>query len=237
MRVLYEGLVDNGLYATIQHSTRLDGDLSPSTVAADQLRDLRAKASGHAQWIAPRQVHGARVLLASTNSATDATARPEADAVVTADPDIAIAVHTGDCVPIGLVSSAGAVAVVHAGWKGLEAGVIEAAVDALRSLHDNVAQTVTAVVGPHIHAANYEFGTDDLARLSDRFGEHVVATTAGRTPALDLTAAVTHELERVHATVATISPDCTAELADTYWSHRARKEAGRIALVAWLHQP
>ena len=144
--------------------------------------------------------------------------------------------HTGDCVPIGLVSSAGAVAVVHAGWKGLEAGVIEAAVHDLRSLHDNVAQTVTAVVGPHVHAASYEFGANDLARLSSRFGDHVAATTATGTPALDLTAAVTHELDRLDTRLAMVSPDCTAEQAHAYWSHRARKEAGRIALVAWLRR-
>ena len=138
--------------------------------------------------------------------------------------------------PIGLVSSAGAVAVVHAGWKGLEVGVIEAALRDLRSLHDVPTQIVTAVVGPHVHATNYEFGAEDLARLSNRFGDHVVSTTASGAPALDLTAAVTHELDRLDAAVAAVSPDCTAERADEYWSHRARKESGRIALVAWLQR-
>jgi len=133
------------------------------------------------------------------------------------------------------VHGAGAIGVAHAGWAGLEAGVLEATVRSLRDVHGDDDELV-AVIGPHIRADRYEFGSNDLVRLARRFGDHVVSTTASGTAALDLTAAVTGELAKLDVSVVAASPDCTAALEDQYWSHRARKERGRIALVAWLEE-
>ena len=78
-----------------------------------------------------RQVHGGRVVVVEDPAAAGARAGTEADALVTAAPGVALAVHTADCAPVALVSPEGVLGVAHAGWKGLEAGVIPAVAAAM----------------------------------------------------------------------------------------------------------
>lgn len=222
----------DGVVACIAHSTRADGDLSPSNVEPVLLAERRARAVA-ADWHAVHQVHSDRVIRIDEVIEPSAE-RPRADALITSRPGLALAVHSGDCIPVGFVSDGGAVAAAHAGWKGLEAGVLESTVRALRAEHSDA--SIIAAVGPHIRKHQYEFGEQDLARLAQRFGSDVVATTATGSPALDLTAAVTAELARLGLAVEVLSPDCTATDDAQYWSHRARQERGRIALVAWLER-
>lgn len=226
-----------GRTAIISHSTRTDGDLSTSTVEPQALASRRRQAVEH-RWHAVRQVHSDRVVLIEKPSgASDDTGdRPIADALVTSQVNEALAVHAGDCAPVGFIHPAGTIGAAHAGWVGLEAGVLEATVRRMHALHPGPRGQIVAAVGPHIRAANYEFGRDHLERLARRFGDHVVAETSLGTPAFDLTAALLTELQRLEIDVAVVSPDCTAAHRDRYWSHRARQEPGRIALVAWLEE-
>jgi YfiH family protein len=150
----------------------------------------------------------------------------EADAAVTQASGAVLAVHTADCGPVALVGE-DAVAVAHAGWKGLQAGVLEATVERLGT-------PFRAYVGPLIGAECYEFGADDLARLVDRLGPHVAGRTREGTPALDLRAAIERELERLGADDITTSSDCTACKDLRYFSHRARQDVGRQAVLAWI---
>lgn len=220
----------DGYVAFVAHSTRADGDLSPAGVEPSELTGRRQRAVAH-PWQALRQVHSDRVIQVG---AKPSTARPLGDALVTTEPDTVLAVHSGDCVPIGFVSLGGAVAAAHAGWKGLEAGVIESTVRHLRNAVGHAA--IKVAIGPHIRSARYEFGTTDLKRLARRFGDQVVATTATGTQALDLAAAVASECSRLGLEIAAQSEACSARDQDMYWSHRARQESGRIALVTWLER-
>ena len=222
----------------IVHTTKIDGDLSPALNAAAELAERRREVVDMA-WHTVRQVHSDRVVMVGPASARQGRlARGHlaiGDALVTREPDVALAVHSGDCVPVGFVSAHGAIAVAHAGWKGLEAGVLESTVRTLRTQCAAATDAmVHAVVGPHICADCYEFGAEDLARMADRFSPAVVATTTTGRPSLDLGVAVSTELERLGVEVAGVSGDCTATLADRYWSHRRRGERGRFALVAWI---
>jgi copper oxidase (laccase) domain-containing protein len=134
-----------------------------------------------------------------------------------------LAVRTADCVPIVLHAD-GVVAVVHAGWKGLAGGVLEATM-AVMGVRPEV-----AIVGPHIRRGCYEFGIEDLDEVVASLGPHVRATTSWGTPALDLTAGAHRLLEGIAITDAGA---CTA-CSDLYFSHRARREAERFATIAWL---
>ena len=213
--------------AVIACTNRSDGDLSPSMVEPTELADRRHRLVP-LPWMVLRQVHSDRVI--TVTGATDTASRPVADALVSSHPGVAMAVHAGDCAPIGLVAADGTIGLAHAGWKGLEAGVIESTVRRLGS------DDVVAVVGPHIHKESYEFGTADLHRLSERFGTSVAAVTSDNKPAFDLTVAIARELERLDVRVVSWSPDCTAADPHRYWSHRARAETGRIAMVGWLSE-
>jgi copper oxidase (laccase) domain-containing protein len=144
-----------------------------------------------------------------------------------------LVVMTADCAPIALVAldardnTARAIGVVHAGWQGLLAGVVEAGVAALRALHDG---PVRAWLGPCIHAGRYEFGEDALAPLVERFGPAVAARTEWGTPALDVPAAVQVALREVGVAPVTDVGVCTAGSAD-HFSHRRDGVTGRQAVV------
>ena len=153
----------------------------------------------------------------------------EADAALTTEPGAALAVLTADCAPVALAGD-GALAVVHAGWRGLVEGVLERAVLELRAAG---ATTIEAALGPCIHAGCYEFGEDELDGVADLFGAVVRSRTTAGAPALDLPAAVRAALDASGVRLAEDVGVCTACSAD-HWSHRARGERERQALVAWL---
>lgn len=148
---------------------------------------------------------------------------------MTATPGCALAVRTADCAPIVLLAD-GAVGVVHAGWQGLLAGVVERAVGALRAL---AAGPVSAHIGPCIRPGCYEFHDPELAQVVARFGDGVRARTLWGAPALDLPAAVTAGLHAAGVDDVVDTAACTA-CDDRWYSHRARRDTGRFATVAWI---
>ena len=203
-----------------------DGDLGIQQPDQAALAAARARLSP-LPWTWLRQVHGADVV---TVTVPGEGAGREADAAVTAVPGALLAIQTADCAPIALTSPQGVVGAVHAGWRGLEAGVIGAAVGAMRALG---AVEIRSSLGPCIHAECYEFGEDELDRLAKQFGDEVRAVTAAGTPALDLPAAVDAAL--VAAGVDHRGQVLTCTACDTsYFSHRARKDTGRQAALVWM---
>lgn len=180
-------------------------------------------------WTWLEQVHGADVVVVT---APGEHAGAVADAAVTAESGCTLVVRSADCAPIVLLGG-GAVGVVHAGWRGLLAGVVEAAVAALRAISDD---PVEARLGPCIHPCCYEFDGPGRAELVARVGPAAEATTTWGTPAVDLPAAVAAELARVDVALPERSPGCTA-CGHRWWSHRARQDPQRIATAAWLERP
>lgn len=177
------------------------------------------------QWVWLRQVHGNAVAVVDAPP----SAPPEADAAVTATVGLPLVVLTADCAPIALVGD-GVVGVVHAGWHGLERGVIGAAVDALRSRAASPDAPVRALLGPCIHAPRYEFGAAELDRLVARFGPTVAGRTDAGAPALDVPAAVRVALCEAGVDELMVSPVCTASSPD-HFSYRRDGVTGRQAVV------
>jgi purine-nucleoside/S-methyl-5'-thioadenosine phosphorylase / adenosine deaminase len=173
-------------------------------------------------WVWLRQVHGRAVV--TVDAAPDTP--PEADAAVTGRAGLALVVLTADCAPVALVAPE-AVGVVHAGWPGLEQGVLGAAVDALRARSPG---PVRAVLGPCVHPGRYEFGTDLLERLVAELGPEVAGRTDAGTPALDIPAAVRISLARAGVEELDDVGVCTAASPD-HFSHRRDGVTGRQAVV------
>lgn len=156
----------------------------------------------------------------------------DADAAITATPGCTIAVRTADCAPIVLVGQR-AVGVVHAGWKGLAAGVVREAVTAMRRLD---AGPVEARLGPCIRPGCYEFDGPELVTLTSQLGAAVATTTTWGTPAFDLPGAVISELGAAGVERIIDEAGCTA-CDRRFYSHRARGELERFATVAWIPSP
>jgi YfiH family protein len=199
----------------------------PSVVARNRAELAEATGVGAPErWVWVRQVHGAAVHVATGPPSGPA---PEADAVVTAVPELPLAVVTADCAPL-VIANDDAVGVVHAGHPGLAAGVIEAAIAKLRAIGTG---DVRAFLAPCIRVECYEFGADDLARFVTRFGPDVRGRTRAGTAALDITAAIRIVLEREGIVAFDDSGVCTADSAD-HFSYRKRAESGRQATIAVL---
>jgi purine-nucleoside/S-methyl-5'-thioadenosine phosphorylase / adenosine deaminase len=171
-------------------------------------------------------VHGATVLDADRSPPA---VMPDGDAAVTTTGGRPLTVLTADCAPVALVTD-DALAVVHAGWVGLLAGVVEASVAKVRAAGSG---PVRAAVGPCIHAGRYAFGAADLARVSAVYGPGVEGRTDDGELALDLPAGVRAALARAGVTELHDVDVCTAASPD-HFSYRRDGETGRQALVAVL---
>ena len=228
-------VLSDGSVVRARTTTRADGDLQIDG-PADALA-ARRRAVVDRPWAWLRQVHGADVVTVTDADVADGLARvngARADALVTTSTAVALAVHSADCAPLALWSPEGVVAAVHGGWRGIEAGVVGATVDAMRATG---ASAVAGWLGPCIHAECYEFGADDLARLVDRFGPTVAGRTADGRPALDVPAAVVAACTLAGVERLDAAGGCTGCEGDAFWSHRVRGDGGRQATVVWRVAP
>ncbi len=164
------------------------------------------------------QVHGATVVVAEGP-------RQQCDALVSDRADVVLMVRVADCVPILLADpEAGVIGAAHAGRKGVAVGVVSACVERMGQLG---ARAITAWVGPHICGRCYEVPAELQQEVADL--EPVTAsTTSWGTPALDIGAGVTAQLERLGVQVHDIAR-CTLESTDLYSHRRDGARAGRFA--------
>jgi hypothetical protein len=176
-----------------------------------------------------RQVHGAHVIRLDAESRSAPGAEPpEADGEATAQPGCAPMVLTADCLPIA-IAGGGAVGVVHAGWRGLVAGVIAQGVAAVREL--GAGGALAAAIGPGAGPCCYEVGDEVHAA----FAAHPAAVHTGDSGRnVDLEAVARDQLDA--AGVATVHElgICTI-CSELFYSHRRdRGVTGRQAGLAWL---
>lgn len=213
--------------ACIRWSDRTDGDFNADTVPPGDLAGRwRVLAGVPVTWL--DEVHGVDVV---TVGEPGQHVGVIGDALVTDRPGAGLGIWVGDCAPVALVAAEGVVAAAHVGWRGLEAGVLEAVVAAM---HAKGAEALSAFVGPCVHHECYEFGAADLDRLATRFGDGCRATTSWGSAALDVPAAITSVLHALGVGEVVTHPSCTACDAASFWSHRARGERGRQAMAVWL---
>ncbi len=230
--------------ATIAVTERSDGDCAPIALAPNAANPVSAGSAAVAQThgvpveggsvvavTVLRQVHGARVVAVDQPGDHHGDS---ADAAWTSTRGAMLAVRTADCVPIALYGSdangRGALAAVHAGWRGLLTGIVRAT---LVELKRHGIRNIRAVIGPHICPLHYEFGIDQLDAARQAFGPSVVGTTQWGTPALDLGEAARSTLRRNGAVVDSDLERCTAS-DRRYFSHRTRQEQGRTAMLVCL---
>ena len=208
------GGVSTGPFASLNLGRWTDDD--PEAVEENRRRVLAL--TGRAAFAQGRQVHGATVVRVA-----DAPGEiTDADGQATARDDVAAIVLTADCLPI-LLAAHGAVAAIHAGWRGLADGVVEEGVRALRDVGGE--GPITAAIGPAACGRCYEVNDDvrqafGLPALSEPFP-------------IDLKAIATRKLEAAGARVEDVGI-CTME-DERFFSHRRDgPTTGRQAGIAWM---
>jgi YfiH family protein len=218
--------------AEIRFTQTSDGDFSPPDATDDAALTARRRSvigdDSAGPWTWLRQQHGREVVSVEQPGAY---AGALADAAVAFVPRAPVAVVTADCAPIVLVADDGScVAAVHAGWRGLLLGVVDATVAVMRARD---VEGISAALGPCIHPECYEFSERDLEPIVDAFGEKVRGRTRDGVMALDLPAAVRASLRKNDVKLVHEEDACTS-CSTNHWSHRARADAQRQATIAWL---
>jgi len=153
---------------------------------------------------------------------------PEADALVTNTPGIALGILTADCLPI-LFASKSVIGAAHAGWKGAFNGVIEATLAAMRQLG---AINITATIGPAIAQSSYEVGTEFYDRFIQQGTTNKKYFIPGTRPEHYQFDLKTYAHDRLlHAGIGktNILPQDTCALADDFFSFRRATLQGEKA--------
>lgn len=178
------------------------------------------------RWL--RQVHG------TTVAVEPASDEPEADAAVTRTPGTVLAILTADCLPVVFAADDGSeVAVAHAGWRGLAAGVLEATLSAMRT----PAAQVVAWLGPAAGCEAYEIG----AEVRDAFVSRNRAAEAMFDPIrehhwrVDLYGLAILRLVDAGMPRMSIHGGGLCAISDPrrFFSHRRDGRSGRMATLAW----
>jgi polyphenol oxidase len=186
-------------------------------------------------WATLRQVHSPKVVEARADLLGEGPpeARPplaEADGMVTSEPGLLLAVFTADCVPVLLADpKARVVAALHAGWRGLAAGVLEQGVEALVHAGASRDRTV-AMVGPAIGPCCYEVGPEVVAAVGERY-DRAPATTREGALAIDTASASVQALEAAGVGSVRAAGECTAHQPERFFSYRRDGVTGRQAGV------
>ncbi|MBS0473374.1 MAG: peptidoglycan editing factor PgeF [Proteobacteria bacterium] len=227
------GGVSGGIYASLNCGPGSGDD--PAHVSEN--RRLVREALGAGTLNSLYQIHSPKVVTVTG----DWDAGPQADAMVTATPGIALGILTADCAPVLFAdASAGVVGAAHAGWKGAFGGVLDATLAAMETL-GAARERIVAAIGPCISQANYEVGPEfiDRFRSADSANERFFAPSSRPDHhqfdlesycAARLKAEGVDKVERLSA--------CTYERSADFFSfrrttHRGEKDYGReISAIA-----
>jgi YfiH family protein len=181
---------------------------------------------GEPCWM--KQTHSARVVTLEQDD------NREADAAITREPGRVAAVMIADCLPVMLCNRAGnEVAAIHAGWRGLHAGVITATVAAMQSEPGEL----LAWIGPGISQANFEVGEEVYAAFVDSIADAGPCFRLNRPGhwLCDLAGLAERVLRGLGVDEVTRSPYCSFRDRDLFFSYRREAVTGRMASLIWIN--
>ncbi len=214
-----EGGVSQGIYASL--NCGLGSGDAPAAVRENRARIARALGAEPEKLLTVRQVHSARALIAETP--WPAEANPEADAIATRIPGLAVGALAADCAPVLFADrEAKVVAAAHAGWRGALCGIIEAAIEAMENLGAR-RENITAAVGPAISQAAYEVGRDFQDRFLNHDPESAELFAAGKDELhvqFDLPSYCLRRLKQAGIVDSEILPLCTYKTESHFFSYR-----------------
>lgn len=209
------GGVSGGPYATL--NLGLSSGDEPSAVEENRDWLLAQLGVPRERVAAYNQVHGATV---ATGEPSWFTA--DADAATTNEPGVMLVMSVADCLPIIMHDAvSGAVAAVHAGWRGTVAGVARATVEAMRERYDTLPEDLTCVLGPAISAEQYEVGPEVVAAVrAAHLGDAISQEQPNGHAQLDVRGANETQLRTLGVENIAHIDRCTALEPNRFYSYR-----------------
>lgn len=215
-----EGGVSTGIYASLNGGPGSADD----PVAIKENRRRIAAHLGADHLLSLHQIHSDKVV---TVREPWGEKRPQADAMVTDRPGIALGVLSADCAPVLLADAkAGVIGAAHAGWRGALTGVLEATIDAMQALGAN-RERIVAVIGPVISQRAYEVGPEFVEQFLDEDRAHgrFFAGGEGDRAMFDLPGFCLSRL-RVAGASAEWTGHCTHADPARFYSYRRSRQMG-----------
>ena len=208
-----------GAFQTLNLATHVGDDLGIVMQNRERLAN-QFNLPGDPLWL--NQVHGAQIFDVDQETGPEDV---DADGAITAMPNVVLAILTADCLPILLASCDGSrIAVVHAGWRGLLAGVVEAAVAVLQGA------PLCAWIGPAIGPCHFEVGPEFKTLFPE---PGLFRANPGLRDCFDLPQAAHRCLQRAGVKQVLQSHRCTVCEVDTFYSYREEGVTGRFASLLW----
>ena len=187
-------------------------------VAINRSRVAEAMGVAHDHLLGVHQIHSANVLHVNRPY----TNKPKADGLVTRTPGLALSVLTADCQPVLFADAqAGVIGAAHAGWKGAQAGILEATIDAMVD-QGATRDRIHAVIGPTISQRAYEVGPEFLELFLDENPQNsrFFIGGAGDRVHFDLPGYGLERLRNAGIALAEWTHNCTYYDSDRFYSYR-----------------
>lgn len=220
-----EGGVSKGLFDSLNCGFGSGDD--PAAVAENRARAMRRLDLPAESLVTVRQVHSPAVVTV-TEPIAPGTA-PQADAMVTSTPGVALGILTADCAPVLFCDpKAQVIGAAHAGWKGAFGGVIQSTVDAMAALGASPGRIVAAI-GPHIAFRSYEVGPEFRERFLARNPAHELHFAPGRREdrwLFDLGGFIEDRLAAAGVELVQHAPHDTLAESDRFFSYRRATLSG-----------
>ena len=233
---LATGGYSKGDYSQFNLASHVGDDLqSVRQNRAKLVRDLRLPSEP--VWL--EQVHSNAVIVIDETTSMPLSADTEvmparqADASITRQKDVVCAVLTADCLPVFFCNRSGTeVAVAHAGWRGLHAGIVSNTVNTMQSS----AEDILVSLGPAIGVKAFEVGDEVYHAFLDKNSKNQSAFTKTDKHhyLCDIYKLAIFELQSIGVTQVAGGDYCTYTESDRFYSFRRQQNTGRIASIIWI---
>jgi len=184
---------------------------APARAAVCSLNDIDGK-----DLVRAEQVHGN--IAAAAGIENGGTCLKGADGLVTSGKNTAVAIFTADCLPVFFGVKGKACGIAHAGWRGLQNGIIPSTAALFEAAFGCAAREISASIGPHICAGCYAIGEEIRKAFRLKAGE----------TNFDLAGEAVAQLKKAGIEKINVSGSCTCHETELFFSYRKNKIPARI---------
>ena len=209
-------------------SEREDGDFSTGQLDKALLEKNRLRLSNN-EWNWLSQEHGTEIVWLDENERAFGT---KGDALGTSSSQKVIAITVADCLPLLLIEEGGILTLLHLGWRGIEQGLLEKAIQFIGTKSN---EPMSAILGPCISSCCYEFGQNEMDTLVEKYGPKIRSETLAGALSLDMKECLREILRSSDVEVKHDDAFCT-NCDPRHWSFRGEGTDKRQVMIAWKEE-